>query len=111
MRKSKFTSICVQDEHEAPVTRPQQTPIYATSSFASESLEQGIALFAGDEKGHTYSRYGNPTIDAAARKIARLEGFGLSNEPVAFFGGRGVCGIGCIVSLKVEAWRRTPSAG
>lgn len=55
-------------------------PIFATSSFTFDSAAQGMARFSGEEKGYTYSRFGNPTTDAAAKLIAGLEAFGVTDE-------------------------------
>ena len=40
----KFTSICVQELEEKRTTRPHTLPIYATSSFDFESVDQGLAI-------------------------------------------------------------------
>ena len=48
-------------------------PIYQTSTFEFESVEQGGARFAGQENGYIYTRLGNPTITAVEEKIASLE--------------------------------------
>ncbi len=53
---------------------PAVPPIYQTSTFAFTSAEHGAALFAGEEKGYIYSRMGNPTVEAAERAVAALEG-------------------------------------
>jgi methionine-gamma-lyase len=50
--------------------------LYATSSFRFESLDEGMAIFRGESTGHSYTRYGNPTIDAVAKQLARLESYG-----------------------------------
>ena len=71
-----FASLCVREPEDPRTTRPHQLPIYATSSFAFDSLEQGMRVFRGEEQGHLYSRFGNPTIDAVAGKIAQLESYG-----------------------------------
>lgn len=55
-------------------------PIFATSSFTFDSAVQGMARFSGEEKGYTYSRFGNPTTNAAAKVIADLEAFGVVDE-------------------------------
>lgn len=54
-------------------------PIFATSTFTFDSAEQGMNRFSGKEPGYIYSRFGNPTTDAAARLIAGLETFGLQD--------------------------------
>lgn len=60
-------------------------PIYATSSFVFDSAEDGMKRFKGEEKGYIYSRFSNPTTEAAADIIAGLETFGLkdnNNQPL-----------------------------
>jgi methionine-gamma-lyase len=49
------------------------TPVYRTSTFEFESVDQGAKRFKGEEGGYIYTRLGNPTTDALARKIATLE--------------------------------------
>ena len=48
-------------------------PIYQTSTFAFDSVEQGGARFAGTEAGYVYSRPANPTTNSVEAKIASLE--------------------------------------
>lgn len=50
------------------------TPIYQTSTFCFETVEEGSAKFSGEIPGFCYSRGGNPTNAALERKIAALEG-------------------------------------
>ncbi|MCR5577127.1 MAG: methionine gamma-lyase [Oscillospiraceae bacterium] len=50
------------------------TPIYQTSTFEFDSVEQGGRRFAGQEAGYIYTRLGNPTVTAVEEKIAALEG-------------------------------------
>jgi methionine-gamma-lyase len=68
-------------------------PIYATSSFAFESIDQGIEIFKNIESGHTYSRYSNPTVDTTAAKIAALEAYGLEIEASAVMTSSGMSAI------------------
>ena len=49
-------------------------PIYQTSTFEFETVEQGGARFAGQENGYIYSRLGNPTVATLEAKVAELEG-------------------------------------
>ena len=48
-------------------------PIYQTSTFAFDSVEQGGARFAGTETGYVYSRPANPSTNSVEAKIASLE--------------------------------------
>ncbi len=50
------------------------TPIYQTSTFEFESVEEGGRRFAGQEAGYIYSRLSNPTVNAVEEKVAALEG-------------------------------------
>ena len=48
--------------------------IFATSGYAYDSAEQAAARMSGDEEGYVYSRYGNPTNQMLAERLALLEG-------------------------------------
>ncbi|MCR5137133.1 MAG: methionine gamma-lyase [Oscillospiraceae bacterium] len=50
------------------------TPIYQTSTFVFDSVEQGGRRFAGEEAGYIYTRLSNPTVNTAEEKVAALEG-------------------------------------
>ncbi len=80
MQAPHIDSICARETDEKRTTRPHILPIYATSSFAFENIEEGIEIFSNKKAGHVYSRYGNPTCDAVAEKIAALEAAGLGIE-------------------------------
>jgi methionine-gamma-lyase len=49
-------------------------PIYQTSTFKFQSVQQGAKLFAGEEKGYIYTRMANPTVEALENCVAELEG-------------------------------------
>lgn len=51
-----------------------QTPIYQVSAFAYETAEQLEKVFNNKTPGFSYSRVGNPTVDAFEKRIASLEG-------------------------------------
>lgn len=76
----QFGSVCVQKGEDFTTTKPHVLPIYATSSFEFDSINQGIDIFLGNTPGHVYGRYGNPTIENVADKITRLETHGLDME-------------------------------
>lgn len=48
--------------------------IFLTSGYAYDSAEQAAARMSGDEEGYVYSRYGNPTSQMLADRLALLEG-------------------------------------
>lgn len=83
-------TVCVREIKENRTTKPHILPIYATSSFEFENIDQGIRIFTGQEKGHVYSRFGNPTVDTVARKIAQLEAYnieGIEADAILFSSG------------------------
>ena len=51
-----------------PTTGAILTPIYQTTTFVQESVDRYL------EKGYSYSRSGNPTVQALDKKLAELEG-------------------------------------
>ena len=53
---------------------PVAPPIYQTSTFAFESVEQGAAAFSGEQPAYIYSRMGNPTVQGLESAVAVLEG-------------------------------------
>ncbi len=92
-----FGSVCVQGPQEKRTTPPHQLPLYATSSFRFDNIEEGMAIFRGDRGGHSYSRYGNPTVDAVARQLADLETFGTDLEAEAILVSSGMSAIATLM--------------
>jgi cystathionine beta-lyase/cystathionine gamma-synthase len=52
---------------------PLTTPIYETTTFVFESADEVVAYNEGRSAKHLYSRYSNPTVIAAERKLAALD--------------------------------------
>ncbi|HPF46127.1 MAG TPA: PLP-dependent transferase [Emcibacteraceae bacterium] len=52
-------------------------PIYQTSTFGFENVDEGADIFAGRKKGYAYTRTHNPNMDHLANKIAYMEGIDL----------------------------------
>ena len=50
------------------------TPIVCTATYAFQDTAEIVRYFEGDLEREEYGRYGNPTVRAAERKIAALEG-------------------------------------
>lgn len=50
------------------------TPIYQTSTFCFETVEEGADKFAKKIPGYQYTRGGNPTTRAFELKCAAMEG-------------------------------------
>ncbi|WP_116105218.1 trans-sulfuration enzyme family protein [Lewinella sp. IMCC34191] len=93
----KLASFSVKDPRLTQRNPPHQVPLVAASSFVFDSIEQGINIFDGVEAGHIYGRFGNPTVDAAADKIAQLEGFGGDFETYGLFCASGMAAISTVL--------------
>ena len=65
------------------------TPIYQTSTFCFETVEEGPAKFANQIPGFVYSHGGNPTTRAFELKCAAMEG---GEDAVAAASGMGAVG-------------------
>ncbi len=61
-------------------------PVYMTSTYAFETVEQGAAMFEGELAGHFYSRVSNPTVDVLEKRFASIEG---AEAAVGFASGMG----------------------
>jgi O-acetylhomoserine (thiol)-lyase len=57
-----------------PTTGARAVPIYQTTSFVFEDVEDAADLFALQKYGNIYTRLGNPTVAALEERIASLEG-------------------------------------
>lgn len=74
------------------------TPIYQTSTFCFETVEEGQEKIAKTIPGHYYSRTSNPTNRVLEEKIAILEG---AEDAVVTASGLGA--IGCVIVSFLRA--------
>ena len=58
---------------ETPHGKPVSMPIYATATFTYDSMAEVDQVFAGEQQGYIYTRYGNPTVSALAEAVQLLE--------------------------------------
>lgn len=94
----RFESLTVREWKDPRTTKPHIIPIYATSSFEFEDIQQGMRIFNQEEQGHTYGRYGNPTVEATASKIAALETFNTGLEASAVMTNSGMAAVHVLVA-------------
>lgn len=57
-----------------PATGARQTPIYQTTSFVFDDVDDAASLFNLQKVGFIYSRLTNPTVAVLEERIANLEG-------------------------------------
>lgn len=83
-KKLGFTTRQIHAEgHDKPL-HAHNMPIFQSSTYSFDSPDHGAALFAGEQKGHIYTRIGNPTTEALERTLANLEN---ADEAVVFSSG------------------------
>lgn len=76
------------ERRAAPLGVPAATPIYATSTFVYERMEDVDRVVEGETSGFVYSRYGNPTVAALEDAMAKIE-----NGKFAFAFGSGMAAL------------------
>ncbi len=57
-----------------PEGKPTATPIYASTTYTYDSMEEIDKVFAGEKAGYIYTRYGNPTVTALEAAMRTVEG-------------------------------------
>lgn len=57
-----------------PVTGALSTPIFQTSTFCFDSIEDVMAFASGEKNGYIYTRSANPTTAALEEKLRVMEG-------------------------------------
>ncbi|HET9914790.1 MAG TPA: PLP-dependent aspartate aminotransferase family protein [Anaerolineales bacterium] len=53
---------------------PVSSPIFPSTTYVYESMDDLDAVFAGSKQGYVYSRYATPTVTAFESAVASLEG-------------------------------------
>ncbi|MBA3320702.1 MAG: aminotransferase class I/II-fold pyridoxal phosphate-dependent enzyme [Pyrinomonadaceae bacterium] len=52
---------------------PVATPVYTTTTYSYDTMAEVDRVFAGDQPGYAYSRFGNPTVSALEAAMQTLE--------------------------------------
>ena len=69
------TQLVHTGERAAPPTgQPTSTPIYASATYTYNSMEEIDKVFAGEQAGYIYTRYGNPTVTVLEAVLRTIEG-------------------------------------
>jgi cystathionine beta-lyase/cystathionine gamma-synthase len=71
--KGPATELIHAGEIDRASVAPLTTPIYETTTFVFDSADEVVAYNEGRSAKHLYSRYTNPTVIAAERKLAALD--------------------------------------
>src|SRR5215217_273673 len=75
MTKHDITTKLVHSGERGPVpeAKPVATPIYATSTFTYDTMQEIDQVFSGEKQGFIYTRYGNPTTAALEEAVREIE--------------------------------------
>jgi len=65
---------CIQEGYKPGIGEARVLPIYQSTTYKYEDIDQVARLFSLQESGNKYSRTGNPTANAFEAKVAALEG-------------------------------------
>src|SRR5258708_33841506 len=71
--KGPATVLIHAGEVDRGASVPLTTPIYETTTFVFDNAQEVVAYNEGRSNKHLYSRYTNPTVGAAERKLAPLD--------------------------------------
>ena len=86
------------ERRAAPLGVPAATPVYASSTFVYERMEDVDRIVEGEETGFVYSRYGNPTVAAFEAAMAEIE-----NGKFAFAFGSGMAALhGALLACELS---------
>ena len=61
------------ERQKTPIGKPVATPVYASTTFTYDSMEEMDKVFAGDIDGYVYTRHGNPTLAALETVLCTIE--------------------------------------
>lgn len=69
-----FSTTAIHGGRQKNQFGPLCDPIYQTSAFVFETVQQGGCRFASEEEGYIYTRLGNPSCTSVEEKVRLLEG-------------------------------------
>ena len=73
LTRGPATELIHTGEVDRTAVAPLTTPIYETTTFVFDTAEEVVAYNEGRSSKHLYSRYTNPTVIAAERKLAAID--------------------------------------
>ncbi len=74
LKHPNFDTLQAHAGQSVDATGARVTPIYQTTSFVFDGVEQAREIFNHERPGHIYTRISNPTTDVLEQRLAALEG-------------------------------------
>jgi len=104
MNKFKYIdSFCAAEPKLNVFTEAHKNPLFLSSTFMFDSIEEGIEIFQQQPGKHVYTRYGNPGIESVAQKIADLETFPVSSSASGILTSSGMAAIHVAIQSAIQA--------
>jgi len=97
LTKGDATELIHAGEMDRTAPAPLTTPIYETTTFVFDSAGEVVAYNEGRSTKHLYSRYSNPTVIAAEKKLAALD---RAEAALLFSSGQGATSTILLAHLK-----------
>ncbi len=104
-------TLCAKPIHAGLTTDPHQMPLYLSSTFSFDSIGEGIEIFSQQPGSHVYTRYGNPTIEAVAQRIADLEVFNLGKRGYGLMTSSGMAAVHVVLQSILKPGNRLVTQG
>ena len=95
--KGPATELIHAGETDTSAPTPLTTPIYETTTFVFDNAQEVVAYNEGRSNKHLYSRYTNPTVVAAEKKLAALD---RTEAALLFSSGQGATSTILLAHLK-----------
>jgi cystathionine beta-lyase/cystathionine gamma-synthase len=95
--KGPSTELIHAGETDDSAPAPLTTPIYETTTFVFDNAQEVVAYNEGRSSKHLYSRYTNPTVVAAEKKLAALD---RAESALLFSSGQGATSTILLAHLK-----------
>lgn len=96
-RNLRLESLCAKENKTSKDAAPHVTPIFASSAFTFEDIEESIKVFKSEKEGYVYSRFGNPGFSAVEEKLAELECLGIEESAHALLTSSGMSAISTLL--------------
>src|SRR5438309_3599701 len=95
--KGPATELIHAGETDCGTAAPLTTPIYETTTFVFDSAQEVLDYNEGRSQKYLYSRYTNPTVISAERKLAALD---RAEAALLFSSGQGATSTILLAHLK-----------
>src|SRR5260221_7325997 len=96
-KRGAATELIHAGETDTRAPAPLTTPIYETTTFVFDNAREVVAYNEGRSNKHLYSRYTNPTVVAAEKKLAALD---RAESALVFSSGQGATTTILLAHLK-----------